>query len=685
MSGKEDNFQDNDYFLRAEMEALTGNLAGGLYRLRLVEPYQLDEVGEGILKLVGYKESEIRKGFNEDGWVLIHEDDWPRYKKNLTELAQKPDIRKLEYCLVKKDGSPVWVEDTIRSIRMPDGAMWAFGVIQDVYKDRMDLLNFQTMLNAVPAGIVIYEMSADGIMATYFNDTAATMLGYTREEYERRTRKDSFEMVYDADWPGVQRKLDTLFAKESGTTVQYRAADSGGRLIWLRADLRVMDRMDGSVRFSTVLLNVDEEVRHRDQERLREERYRIIAEVAAARTFDYDVERDVMVLSENFGETGQKEQVITGYLSHLDLGRTAAEPAAQAKFRAAIRKALKSPKSGDYEYQADFDGRGYRWYRIHYVTMADMSGKVYRALGSLDDIQKEKEEVADLRDAASHDSLTGLLNRKAFDNACKQVIGEARPKWKGAFFIIDLDDFKGVNDRYGHAVGDDVLRKVADCLQNSFRKHDFVVRMGGDEMAVFMTDITGPRAVIRKGRAICQEIGEIHVDGLYSPLSVSVGMALYPDQAGDMEELYEKADMALYQAKSFGKNQAMLFDGVTTAPHTGDWMNKEWMLDALDIMIYISDTETYEMYYMNKAMMRRYGITSYRGMKCYEILQKHTAPCDFCTNGCLSYDSFYEWAYNNPFFQCDAILKDKLVTWNGHRAWMEIVREIEKNEEDEDE
>ena len=682
MSGKEDNFQDNDYFLRAEMEALTGNLAGGLYRLRLVEPYQLDEVGEGILKLVGYKESEIRKGFNEDGWVLIHEDDWPRYKKNLTELAQKPDIRKLEYCLVKKDGSPVWVEDTIRSIRMPDGAMWAFGVIQDVYKDRMDLLNFQTMLNAVPAGIVIYEMSADGIMATYFNDTAATMLGYTREEYERRTRKDSFEMVYDADWPGVQRKLDTLFAKESGTTVQYRAADSGGRLIWLRADLRVMDRMDGSVRFSTVLLNVDEEVRHRDQERLREERYRIIAEVAAARTFDYDVERDVMVLSENFGETGQKEQVITGYLSHLDLGRTAAEPAAQAKFRAAIHKALKSPKSGDYEYQADFDGRGYR---IHYVTMADMSGKVYRALGSLDDIQKEKEEVADLRDAASHDSLTGLLNRKAFDNACKQVIGEARPKWKGAFFIIDLDDFKGVNDRYGHAVGDDVLRKVADCLQNSFRKHDFVVRMGGDEMAVFMTDITGPRAVIRKGRAICQEIGEIHVDGLYSPLSVSVGMALYPDQAGDMEELYEKADMALYQAKSFGKNQAMLFDGVTTAPHTGDWMNKEWMLDALDIMIYISDTETYEMYYMNKAMMRRYGITSYRGMKCYEILQKHTAPCDFCTNGCLDYDSFYEWEYNNPFFQCDAILKDKLVTWNGHRARMEIVREIEKNEEDEDE
>jgi len=682
MSGKEDNFQDNDYFLRAEMEALTGNLAGGLYRLRLVEPYQLDEVGEGILKLVGYKESEIRKGFNEDGWVLIHEDDWPRYKKNLTELAQKPDIRKLEYCLVKKDGSPVWVEDTIRSIRMPDGAMWAFGVIQDVYKDRMDLLNFQTMLNAVPAGIVIYEMSADGIMATYFNDTAATMLGYTREEYERRTRKDSFEMVYDADWPDVQRKLDTLFAEESGTAVQYRAADSGGRLIWLRADLRVMDRIGGNVRFSAVLLNVNEEVRHREQERLREERYRIIAEVAAARTFDYDVERDVMVLSENFGETGQKEQVITGYLSHLDLGRTAAEPAAQAKFRAAIHKALKSPKSGDYEYQADFDGRGYR---IHYVTMADMSGKVYRALGSLDDIQKEKEEVADLRDAASHDSLTGLLNRKAFDNACKQVIGEARPKWKGAFFIIDLDDFKGVNDRYGHAVGDDVLRKVADCLQNSFRKHDFVVRMGGDEMAVFMTDITGPRAVIRKGRAICQEIGEIHVDGLYSPLSVSVGMALYPDQAGDMEELYEKADMALYQAKSFGKNQAMLFDGVTTAPHTGDWMNKEWMLDALDIMIYISDTETYEMYYMNKAMMRRYGITSYRGMKCYEILQKHTAPCDFCTNGCLDYDSFYEWEYNNPFFQCDAILKDKLVTWNGHRARMEIVREIEKNEEDEDE
>jgi len=120
-----------------------------------------------------------------------------------------------------------------------------------------------------------------------------------------------------------------------------------------------MDRMDGSVRFSTVLLNVDEEVRHRDQERLREERYRIIAEVAAARTFDYDVERDVMVLSENFGETGQKEQVITGYLSHLDLGRTAAEPAAQAKFRAAIQQGTEKSQSGDYEYQADFDGRGY--------------------------------------------------------------------------------------------------------------------------------------------------------------------------------------------------------------------------------------------------------------------------------------------------------------------------------------
>jgi len=175
------------------------------------------------------------------------------------------------------------------------------------------------------------------------------------------------------------------------------------------------------------------------------------------------------------------------------------------------------------------------------------------------------------------------------------------------------------------------------------------------------------------------------VDGLYSPLSVSVGMALYPDQAGDMEELYEKADMALYQAKSFGKNQAMLFDGVTTAPHTGDWMNKEWMLDALDIMIYISDTETYEMYYMNKAMMRRYGITSYRGMKCYEILQKHTAPCDFCTNGCLSYDSFYEWAYNNPFFQCDAILKTSWSLGTATGPGWRSSGKLRKNEEDEDE
>jgi diguanylate cyclase (GGDEF)-like protein len=163
-------------------------------------------------------------------------------------------------------------------------------------------------------------------------------------------------------------------------------------------------------------------------------------------------------------------------------------------------------------------------------------------------LEKNTVSKVELTHEAQHDALTGLMNRGAFDKLKGYLKETFEPM---ALLLLDVDNFKGVNDNYGHECGDEALKKVAGLLRENFRSDDYPARIGGDEFAVIMTKITpGEKDTIRKKvDAINSKLG-VAENGI-PKLSLSVGIAF--SQLGYNDELYSKADSALYKTKENGK------------------------------------------------------------------------------------------------------------------------------------
>ncbi|MGN1423165.1 MAG: diguanylate cyclase, partial [Oscillospiraceae bacterium] len=171
-----------------------------------------------------------------------------------------------------------------------------------------------------------------------------------------------------------------------------------------------------------------------------------------------------------------------------------------------------------------------------------------------------------LKTKAERDLLTNLLNKKTFESDVESMLSDHSADEIGALLIIDLDNFKAINDTLGHIVGDKVLSGVADKIRETFRKQDRLGRIGGDEFAVYMTfgSVSGEyeRYVIIRSRAeqLCGKIRELtdKLDGGIS-VSCSIGIALEPEHGASYEQLYKCADEALYLSKNSGKNRFSFF------------------------------------------------------------------------------------------------------------------------------
>jgi diguanylate cyclase (GGDEF)-like protein len=155
--------------------------------------------------------------------------------------------------------------------------------------------------------------------------------------------------------------------------------------------------------------------------------------------------------------------------------------------------------------------------------------------------------LARTRELATRDSLTSLLNVRAFDEQLEAIVASARERNASfAFVTVDVDDFKTINDRFGHSHGDDVLRRVARTLTESSRREDAIARPGGDEFAVVIVDVDSSVARSRVAR--------LSADLQRGGLRCSLGAALFPGDAQSIRELRDAADTALYNTKAAGKN-----------------------------------------------------------------------------------------------------------------------------------
>ncbi len=204
----------------------------------------------------------------------------------------------------------------------------------------------------------------------------------------------------------------------------------------------------------------------------------------------------------------------------------------------------------------------YNWYRIKVHSYADDLSNDIIAVFTADNIHEEKEHELALKRKVELDPLTGSFNKETIE---KNVSSYLDDELCGALFVFDLDNFKGINDNFGHSYGDEVLREVYQKASLIFRENDFISRIGGDEFVVFMTGVIPIEVVKQKAVNLCKSINSTYTapNGINVTISTSIGISISPQNAKTYTELFNKADTAMYHSKHKGKNTYTLFDEIS--------------------------------------------------------------------------------------------------------------------------
>ncbi len=201
------------------------------------------------------------------------------------------------------------------------------------------------------------------------------------------------------------------------------------------------------------------------------------------------------------------------------------------------------------------DGNVYlEWLSI--AAVKDNAGDTSHYVAVFSDITRAKENEQQLRYLAHFDQLTQLPNRTLFQDRLHQAMAMARREGKQvAVLFLDLDGFKAINDRLGHAAGDELLRQVARRLQENLRESDTVSRFGGDEFTIVLPDVSGREGIATTAAKLIEAVARPYLIGGHSAhVTTSLGISLYPSMADSGDKLITQADMAMYHAKNHGKN-----------------------------------------------------------------------------------------------------------------------------------
>ncbi|SFJ23996.1 diguanylate cyclase (GGDEF) domain-containing protein [Desulfomicrobium apsheronum] len=219
-----------------------------------------------------------------------------------------------------------------------------------------------------------------------------------------------------------------------------------------------------------------------------------------------------------------------------------------------VKKALRARKNAEkvkFEFCSEMES-----------TLREANEKLVVASVNAKIMNEATERIAEhLSYMAEHDLLTGLPSRGLLKDRLNQSILLAKRHGnKVALMFLDLDHFKRINDSMGHACGDQLLQSVAKRLQASVRLSDTVSRHGGDEFVVLLPEVDDVRSAVLTAEKLIQSVGESHlISGQEVRIGLSIGISMYPDDGVDAEMLMRKADIAMYQAKSSGRNSYQIF------------------------------------------------------------------------------------------------------------------------------
>lgn len=587
------------------------------------ETFPLYFINDGMLSYLGYTREEFNIKFRKDVIGIVHQDDLAKLKGIISVAIKTNKDFEARFRVVKKNGEAIWMVERVRKSRDEDGKDVLVGVFIDVtemvylqnrLEEQAQTLEFQTIeLEAQTEELESQKSElisqTEELAAQKEALEAKTNSLAINEERFRIALEKTSNIIFDCDMisgnimhSSTPKKTMDFVAniKDAKETLiiggeimneylddfqkTFQAVQNGlhqaecivkvklatGKEIWNKISLTGIEDQEGRV--IRAIGMIEDITREKEAEiaYAREEQYRkaVLADAIASYVVNFT--------------TGRIEscKVDSAYCIYVDPGEFYDEvikDTIEERFHEEDRIlylstfsrafVLESFQNGKTEFCLEYrslnpDGT-IIWMETMLRLVRDRVTNEIKGFMYVRNIDEKKREELELTRKSQHDPMTGAYNKGAavarIEESLKSYIGIQ----SGVFMMLDVDNFKGINDTYGHPFGDDVLIKIVKILQEYFRDNDIIGRLGGDEFCVFFSGIKSMRRIEHTAEQIRERIQTILPFNQGKPgVSCSIGITCCNGKAKSFNQLYKEADISLYRVKRQGRNAYAFYEPI---------------------------------------------------------------------------------------------------------------------------
>jgi len=531
-----------------QFRSIVYQVPGAVFRARARGA--IDFVSEAIEDIGGVSAASLMRA-DTDAWsALIHPDDRALRRQVTRDALMSGRAYEVEYRILDAGGRQRWVLESGQPQRVPgEDGFWVDGIISDISERKDNEMRIQALLaeqgailDNVMFGVVItrdrHVVSVNRRTEQLFGYPAGDLVG----------QPSSVFFLSAADYAASESEFFQRLIRGDDTSHERQFRCSDGSLRWCMVSGSSID--PGRPELGNVWVFADISERKENEEKLRLSA--TVIEHIADGVMVVDMAGTIVAVNPAFTH-------ITGYGADAVVGKpwsvTRSSRNDQDMYWAMWRQLSETGFWRGELWSTRQDGETYlEWLTVS--TVRNDAGKVTHYVGVFSDITRLKESQEKLDYLAHHDPLTSLPNRLLFNDRLVHAIGRAtRVNQQLAVMFIDLDRFKNVNDTLGHHVGDELLKQVANALGLRLRDGDTLARLGGDEFIVLLEDVDGSYGA---GQVAAKMMGMFEQPFLVAEhelfVTGSIGISLFPANGQDANLLVRNADVAMYRAKSRGRN-----------------------------------------------------------------------------------------------------------------------------------
>lgn len=553
-----------------KMNCLTNSLAGDIIKIEISEAHCFVRLlSQGLAKSLNLDQTVYTKILKKEIEKLFSNQ---RLREILLLLEINDQKRSFEILISQNNGKRIWIDLSISIVKKEAGVVTCLGITTDIskYKESEEDVNltkryFYQLTHF--SGLELWELNPTTMKLKFFdhdNNYILNSIGYFSDipDFLNTLKKDRcihpeslqnltyFVKHLKEGYENLTCQVHFLTPKKVDIWVEFNAGayyDELGNLVKILGSTKDITRQKleeiKNLQINKFLDNIEKQSMFN-------------CRVNLSRNTVLNLQSDVAKTNNNQSYSDYMTLVIE-QVSHPDYKEGLSHFLDKDRILNEYRTNYITTSS--YEYLR-LVKKQFHWVKVIYsIVVMDNNDEVY-AYTYVIDINEEKQRELQLLRKAQIDSLTGLLNRSTAKSIINQKLMEKQDKeCTGAFLILDLDNFKLVNDSFGHVSGDQILIENALRLKQQFRREDIICRLGGDEFVVMCCHIDED-SILKKVQQICENMRTVHqCENRTFETSVSIGIAMIPKHGQDFDALYKKADNALYKAKQEGKGNYRVY------------------------------------------------------------------------------------------------------------------------------